>query len=485
MERHLEAAAEVAHPAARVESAALAGAVEAARKACRGEVLAPGDAGFAAARRVYNGGIDRRPALIVRCAGVADVRAAVNLARAHALPLAVRGGGHSAAGFGVCDGGLVVDLSPMKGVRVDPGHRTVQAQAGLTWGELDHETQAFGLASTGGRISSIGIAGMSLGGGYGWLMRKHGLAIDNLLSVDLVAADGSLLTASETENPDLFWGLRGGGGNFGIVTSLTYRLHPVGPVVTGGMAFYAIERARELLYVYRDFMAAATEQLATLCNFLLLPPAPFVPPHLVGLPVVAIPVCHLGSPDEAQRDLAPLRELGPLIDRIRPMSYLKLQCLFDAAGAFGRLTYGRSGHLSRLGDDAVEALVPYATRLTSPYSIVMLSPLGGAVARVGEQDTAFGFRDTAFDLAVDAVWSDPQHSRRHRQWVQETWAAMQPYAHGVYVNELGDEGPERVREAYCPATYTRLVGLKRRYDPENLFRLNQNIDPASAIEGRS
>ncbi|HEX6903887.1 MAG TPA: FAD-binding oxidoreductase [Thermoanaerobaculia bacterium] len=460
-----------------------AGAAEAARKACRGEVLAPGDAPFDAARRVYNGAVDRRPAAIVRCAGVADVVAAVRLARAHGLPLAVRGGGHSAAGFGVCDGGLVADLSAMKGVRVDPGRRTAEAQAGLTWGELDHETQAFGLATTGGRISSIGIAGMTLGGGYGWLMRRHGLAVDNLLAADLVTADGGLLTASAAENADLFWGLRGGGGNFGVVTALTYRLHPVGPTVTGGMAFYAAERARELLYAWRDFAAASSEDLATQLNFLLLPPAPFVPPHLVGAPVVAVPVCHLGPPEAAARDLAPLREWGPLIDRIRPLPYARLQRLYDAAGAFGHLTYGRSGHLPRLGDDAVEALAAvYATGLTSPCSIVMLSPLGGAVARVGEHSTAFSFRRTAFDLAVQAVWSDARESRRHIRWADAAWTLMRPFTRGVYVNELGDEGPERVREAYNPRTWRRLVELKRRYDPDNLFRLNHNIDPAQAVD---
>jgi len=474
-----EVVAEV-HPAARRDGAA--GPVEAARKACRGEVLARGDAGFDAARRVYNGAIDRRPAAIVRCAGVADVVVAVRLARAHDLPLAVRGGGHSAAGFGVCEGGLVIDLSAMKGVRVDPARRTVQAQAGLTWGQLDHETQAFGLATTGGRISSVGIAGMTLGGGYGWLMRKHGLAIDNLLSVDLVTADGSLLTASATENPDLFWGLRGGCGNFGIVTSLTYRLHSVGPMVTGGMVFYAAERARELLTAYREFAASAPEDLATQFNVLLLPPAPFVPPHLVGAAVAAIPVCHLGSPEEARRDLAPLLEREPLIDRIRPMPYTRLQRLFDAAGAFGHLTYGRSGHLRQLGDDAVETLMAHAAGLTSPYSIVMLSPLGGAVARVGEEDTAFSFRSTAFDLAIQAVWSNPRHSRRHIRWADEAWTAMRPFAHGVYVNELGDEGRERVWEAYNPETYRRLVALKRHWDPENLFHMNQNIDPADAVD---
>lgn len=449
------------------------------RSRVRGTILTRSDEGYDAARRVYNGRIDRQPAVIVRCNGVADVRAAVRIAREHECLPAVRGAGHSPAGFSVCDGGLVIDLSPMKGIRIDPARRIARAQAGVTWGELDHETQAFGLATTGGRISSTGIAGLTLGGGYGWLMRKHGLAIDNLLSVDIVTADGRFLTASAAENADLFWGIRGGGGNFGIATSFEYRLHPVGPLIMGGMAFYSAAHGREILEFFRQFMTSAPDELSALCNFLLLPPAPFVPAHLHGVPVVAIAVCHTGSTEDARNDLAPLREVRPpLLDRIQPMPYTKLQRLYDAAGVFGHQVYGRAGHLADLSDAAMDILVTYASQITSPLSIVMVASLGGAVARVGEYDTAFSHRHTMFDFAIDSVWTDPCESELHIRWTNDFWTAMRTFSTGVYVNELGDEGEERVREAYNPVTYRRLVALKNTYDPENLFRFNQNIKPS-------
>lgn len=448
------------------------------RSAVRGSVLLPGDADYDPARRVYNGMIDRCPSLIIRCAGVGDVLTAVRLARERRCPPAVRGGGHSAAGFGVCDDGLMIDLSGMKGIHVDPFHRTVRAAAGVLWGELDHETQAFGLATTGARISTTGISGVTLGGGYGWLMRKFGLTIDNLISVDMVTADGEFIVANTSENADLFWGLRGGGGNFGIVTSFEYRLHTVGPMIMGGMAFYPINRAREILYFYREFMASAPDELSTLLNFLITPPAPFVPEHLRGVPVVAIAVCHAGSIEDAERDLEPLRRIGPpLIDQIRPRRYTTLQRLFDAAGMFGYQIYGKSGHLAGLSDEVIESLVTYAPQIPSPLSIVMISTLGGAVGRVGEHETAFSHRQTRFDYAINSVWTNPLESERHIRWTSDLWRALRPSTIGVYVNELGDEGEERVREAYHPQTYERLVALKNRYDPENLFRLNQNIRP--------
>jgi FAD/FMN-containing dehydrogenase len=448
------------------------------RSSVRGGVLTPGDGGYDAARRVYNGMIERRPSLIIRCAGVADVLAAVRLARDRGCPPAVRGGGHSAAGFGVCDGGLMIDLSPMKGIHVDPVRRTARAQAGVVWGELDHETQTFGLATTGARISTTGISGVTLGGGYGWLMRKFGLTVDNLISVDIVTAGGDLVVASEREHAELFWGLRGGGGNFGVVTSFEYRLHEVGPVLMGGMAFYPVTRAREILHFFREFMDSAPDELSALLNFLITPPAPFVPEHLRGVPVVAIAVCHAGPVEDAGRDLEPLARIGPpLIDQIRPRRYQSLQRLFDAAGVFGYQVYGRSGHLAELSDEAIDCLVAYAPRVTSPLSIVMLSTLGGAVARVGEHETAFSHRRTRFDCAINSVWTDPRESDRHIGWVRDFWRALRPSTAGVYVNELGDEGEERVREAYNPRTYERLAALKNIYDPENFFRLNQNIRP--------
>ena len=448
------------------------------RAIVRGRVLFPSDEGYDAARSVYNGLIDRRPAVIVQCAGTEDVQTVVRFCTDHHCLPAVRGGGHSAAGYSVCEGGLVIDLSPMKKVHVDPVRRIARVQPGVTWGELDSVTQTFGLATTGARISSTGVIGVTIGGGYGWLMRKHGLAIDNLLSAEIVTADGNLLRLSATENQDLFWGVRGGGGNFGVVVSLELQLHPL-TQVTGGMVFYPAARLREVLSFYRDFMMSAPDDLSALCNFLIMPVAPFVPPHLQGIPVVAIAVCHAGSQDAAQHDLQPLCELDPpLIDRIRRMAYTKLQRMYDAAGAFGRKAYGRSGHLPNASNSALEAIAAHATRITSPLSIVMLCRLGGAVARVGEYDTAFAHRDTAFDLAINAVWSDADELSLHKSWTEEFWAVMQQFCTGVYVNELGQEGDQRVREAYPPETYRRLVALKTFYDPDNLFRLNHNIAPA-------
>jgi FAD/FMN-containing dehydrogenase len=448
------------------------------RRDVRGELLVPGNDGYDRARQVYNGRIDRRPAVIVRCTGVGDVLAVIRLLRGRSWPLAIRGGGHSAAGLGVCDGGLMLDLSPLKGVWVDPRRRTVRVNAGTTWGELDHETQTFGLATTGARISTTGVTGVTLGGGYGWLMRQCGLAVDNLLSADVVTADGRIVTASADENEDLFWGLRGGGGNFGIVTSLEFRLHSIGPTVTGGMVFYPAARGAEVLRVYRALMASAPDELSALCNFLLLPPAPFVPAELRGTAAVAIAVCHTGSVEQARHDLQALRQLGrPLLERIRPMPYVKLQRLYDAAGVFGYHVHGRSGHLPALSDTVLELVATHAPQITSPLSIVMISALGGAVARIGEHDTAFSHRRSAFDCAVTSIWTDPAESPRHIQWTEDLWALLEPHTTGVYVNELGDESERRVRAAYNPSTYQRLVALKSIYDPTNRFHHNQNFRP--------
>src|SRR5712692_1718115 len=450
------------------------------RASLRGALLRPGDDGYDAARRVWNGMIDRKPALIVPCAGVADVINAVNFARTHNLLVSVRGGGHNVTGNAVCEGGIMIDLSPMKGIRVDPARRTARAQAGLTWREFDHETQAFGLATTGGQVSSTGIAGLTLGGGVGWLMRTCGLAVDNLLSVDIVTADGRLLTASATENEDLFWGVRGGGGNFGIVTSFEYRLHPIGPLVLGGMLLYPAAQAKELLHFYREFMAGTPNELMALVAFLTAPPAPFVPAHLQGTPMVAIAICYAGSIEEGQRVVEPLRRFGPpTLDLLSPMPYTVIQQLFDAANPFGLQVYVKSDHLADLGDEVIDTLVTHAATATSPLSVVILFPLEGVVSRVGEQETAFGHRNTAYDYVIYSMWTDPQESERHIQWTRDFWTAMQPFSTGVYVNELGNEGEDRVRAAYLPATYERLIALKNRYDPANLFRLNQNIKPTT------
>ena len=448
------------------------------RAGLRGALLQPGDPGYDAARHVWNGSIDRKPALIARCTGAADVIAAVAFARANGLLVSVRGGGHNVTGNAVCDGGLMIDLSPMKGIRVDPVARTVRAQGGVTWGDLDHETQAFGLATTGGQISTTGIAGLTLGGGLGWLMRKCGLVVDNLLSADVVLADGRFLTCNATEHADLFWGLRGGGGNLGLVTSFEYRLHPIGPTVTGGVLLYPAARAREALRFYRDYMATASEEEMVVFAFQSAPPAPFVPAAVHGAPVVAFALCHVGSPAESQRAIARLRAFGPpLAEAMGPMPYTAVQSMMDEGMPFGRHVYLRNDHLTGLGDDVIDVCVRQAEAVTSPLSIVVVIPLGGAVARVGEHDTAFSHRQTPFDIDVFGIWTDPRESDRHLAWGRGFGAALQPFSRGAYINEMGSEGDERIRAAYHPQNYARLVALKNTYDPTNFWRMNQNIKP--------
>jgi FAD/FMN-containing dehydrogenase len=432
-----------------------------------GELFRPGDGGFDDARRVWNGMIDRTPALIARCAGVADVVAAVNFAREQQLLVAVRGGGHNVSGNAVCDRGLVIDLSRMRGIRVDPARRTARVEGGATWGDLDREAQAFGLATTGGIISTTGVGGLTLGGGVGWLVRKHGLACDNLLSVDVVTADGRLVTASDAEHADLFWGIRGGGGNFGVVTSLEFRLHPVGPVL-GGMVLHPREAAPAVLRFYREFTQRAPEELTTYCGLLTAPD---------GVPVVALIACYSGSPEEGERVLRPLREFGsPVADLIGPMPYRQMQGLLDAGFPKGLRNYWKGNFLRELPDEAIDRIVARAAEMASPLSAVVLEYYGGAASRVDEGATAFPHRRAMYDLVIIAQWADPAEDERHAAWARETAAALEPYASGVYVNLLGTEGDERVRAAYG-ANYERLATLKARYDPANLFRMNQNIRP--------
>jgi FAD/FMN-containing dehydrogenase len=450
------------------------------RAGVRGALLRAGDEGYDAARRVWNGMIDRKPAGILRCAGAGDVIHAVNVAREHGLLVSVRGGGHNVAGNAVCDGGLMIDLSSMKGIQVDPERRTVRAEAGVTWGELDAATQAHGLATTGGQVSTTGIAGLTLGGGVGWLMRKYGLVVDNLLSVEIVTADGQPRTASATENADLFWGLRGGGGNFGIATAFEYQLHPLGPIVLSGMVLYPAAQARDVLRFVRDFTANASDELSIVVAFLTAPPAPFVPAHLHGTPMIAVAVCYAGPVEEGEAAVASLRAFGPpAVDIIGPMPYTVVQQLFDAGVPFGLQVYLKSEHLASLSDDVIETLLAHTATVTSPLTNVVLFPLGGAVSRVGEMETAFSHRNVAFDYVIYALWTDPAESDRHIRWTRDFAAAMESFSVGVYVNEMMNEGEDRVRAAYNPATYDRLVALKNRYDPTNLFRMNQNIKPTT------
>ena len=452
-------------------------AVERFKASLRGEILRSSDDGYDEARKVWNGMIDKRPALIFRCIGVADVISAVRFARDHELLVSVRGGGHNVAGSAVCDGGLVIDLSRMKGVHVDPFRRTARAQPGLTLGDLDHETQAFGFAVPAGIVSTTGIAGLTLGGGFGWLNRKYGLTCDNLLSADVVTADGQMVTASPEENVDLFWGIRGGGGNFGIVTSFEYQLHPVGPTVLAGLVVHPMTKAPEFLRFYRDFVADSPDELTAVPALRIAPPAPFLPEHVHGKPIVAVFVCYCGPVEEGERVLRPLREFGsPLADVIAPKPFVMYQAMLDPVQPPGRNYYWKSDDLLELTDHAIDTIVAHSEAITSPHTIVPLFQFGGIASRVAEDAMAYSHRNAAYALNCNASWTEGE-PERHIQWARDFSTAMQPYSAGVYVNFLSNESEERVKAAYGATKYERLVTLKNKYDPSNFFRLNQNIRP--------
>ena len=453
-------------------------AVQAFKAGLRGTLLRPDDDGFDDARKVYNAMIDKRPAIVVRCAGVADVIAAVNFARENNLLVAVRGGGHNVAGNGMCDGGLVIDLSGMRAVHVDPTKRTARAEAGATYREFDHETQAFGLATTGGTISATGIAGLTLGGGIGWLMRKYGLTVDQLLAVDLITADGKFVKASEKENPDLFWGVRGGGGNFGIVTEFEFRLNPVGPVVLAGPIFWPMEESANVLRFYRDWITDVPDELTTVVVHRRMPPLPIVPADLHGKPVVAVIGCYAGSVEEGERVVRPMKEFGsPILDLCVPKPFLVHQSMFDPSFPPGWWYYFRSCDLAELSDDVIDIVADRATRMTSPLTAFPIFQLGGAISRVGEDETAAGGRSAGHTLNINATTATSEGFDEEREWSRAFWSALQPYHTSVYVNFLMDEGEERIREAYGANKYDRLKSLKQKYDPDNFFRLNQNIPP--------
>jgi FAD/FMN-containing dehydrogenase len=445
-----------------------------------GELIAPGDGAYDEARAVWNGAIDRRPALIARCAGAPDVAAALRHARDRDLVVAVRGGGHGVGGHAVCDDGIVIDLSAMRAIAVDPVARTARAQGGVLWGELDAATQEHGLATVGGIVTHTGIAGLTLGGGIGWLMRRHGATVDNLLAAEVVTADGELLRASAGEHAELFWGLRGGGGNFGVVTAFEYRLHAVGPTVLAGPIYYALEDAPAALRFYRDLAAEAPDELTTILNLRRAPPLDFLPAELHGRHVLTVAVCWAGAIEEGERALAPLRAFGrPLVDAVAPRPYVELQQLFNPAVPHGWHYYWKSCELPPLSDGAIDTLVEHAARIVSPRSYIIVFQLGGAIARVGEHDTAYGQRDAAHNVNINAVCLDGDPAREeHADWTRDCFAALEPFSTGrAYVNFLGDEGQARVRAAYGEERYARLVALKRTHDPDNVFRLNQNIDP--------
>jgi FAD/FMN-containing dehydrogenase len=444
-------------------------AVGALRSRIRGRVVGPGENGYDQARSVFNAMIDRRPALIVQCEGKEDVIAAVAFVRDHDLVVSIRGGGHAVTGNAICDGGLVIDLSRMKTVRVDPAKRTARAEGGATWGDFDRETQAFGLASTGGIVPTTGIAGLTLGGGIGYLNRKFGLACDNLISADVVTADGRFLKASAEENDDLFWGLRGGGGNFGVVTAFDYRIHPIGPVL-GGELIFPLDRAKETLRFYRDWSLAAPDEVRADATLLSGPEGP----------ALAIIVCYCGPIETGEKVLQPLRQFGsPIADTIAPSPYARLQNLLTEVLAPGFQHYWKSGFFRSFSDEAIENLVEFfAAAVPSPFAAVAIEHLGGAVSRVAPEETAFSHRRAQHSCLVIRAWREPATSRDNVAWARACYGVIEPFLEqGVYVNYLGDEGENRVRAAYG-VNYERLAALKQKYDPANVFRGNQNIRPA-------
>jgi FAD/FMN-containing dehydrogenase len=455
--------------------------LSALRPSFRGELIVPSDGErYARATPTFNAMYDhRRPALIARVTGVADIRAVLAFARAQQLAIAVRSGGHSVAGYSTVEGGVVIDLGALKGIRVDPIARRARAQAGVNWGELDRETQVFGLATTGGRVTSTGLPGFTLGSGSGWLERLCGLSCDNLVSADLITADGRLITASEDQNADLLWGLRGGGGNFGIVTELEYRLHPIGPTVLAGMLVYPRAQAGEVLRHYRDFIAKAPRELGGGAALMVAPPAPFIPPELRGQPAIAVIVAWFGELEQGERYLAPLRAFGrPAADVVQRMPYVALQSMLDAGMPHGRRNYWRSDNFDRLTDEAIELLIAQAGSATSPLSQIIVGALGGAVADVAEGATALGGRSSPWLYHCYGVWLEGD-DERHIAWVRKTEERLRPYVTGkISINFVSDAGEERVRSAFGREVYERLAALKRSYDPHNVFRLNQNVLPA-------
>ena len=445
------------------------------------ELISPDDTRYDQGRRVWNGMIDRRPALIVSCRGVADVVASVGFARTHQLPLAVRGGGHSVAGFGTCDGGLVIDLSPMRGVRVDPATRTANVGGGATWADLDRETQLFGLAAPGGIVSTTGIAGLTLGGGQGWLRRTYGMACDSLVSADVVTADGEFVIARETDNADLFWALRGGGGNFGVVTSFEYRLHPVGPMVAFAGPVYPLESAVTVIGGMRRFAAEALDEVNISATLWTIPPVPAFPVELHGRPVVILGAVYVGAPDKGERVLEPLRKFEvPLLDLSGVLPYTALQQMFDPFFPPGEAHYWKSTYLAGLDDDAVSTIAAHVASRPSPMSMVGLWALGGALNRVDAAATASGARTAPFLVEILANWTDPQQAGVNIGWAQQLFEAMTPFSTGktnFNFPGLGDD-PNFVRAALGD-NWDRLVDVKRTYDPTNVFRLNQNVDPST------
>ena len=445
-----------------------------------GEVLAPGDAGYDEARAVFNGMIDRRPALIGVCASTDDVVAAVRFARDQGLPISIYGGGHSVTGASVVDGGLMIDMRGMKAVEVDPEARTARAEAGLNWGEFDAATQEHGLAVTGGRVPDTGIAGLALGSGSGWLERKLGFTCDNLIGAEVVTADGRVVKASADENPDLFWGLRGGGGNFGVVTAFYLQLHPIGPIVLGGLLAWPAPMAGDVVRFWRDFMLSAPDEVGSALAFITAPPADFVPEPVRGHPILGCVVCYAGAVEEGEQVMRPLREFGPPpLDLLQPMPYTAVQDLITEANPRGLRNYWSADFLGELPDDAVDTLVEHATKPVSPFSQMLVVAGGGAIARVPEDATAFGERTAPFNMHYLSMWESEAHDEQNIAYTRAIASAMKPWTTGrAYLNFIGDEGLHRVESSFGEKKYARLQEIKTKWDPDNVFRHNQNIKPA-------
>jgi FAD/FMN-containing dehydrogenase len=449
----------------------------------RGELLLPTNPGYDAARRIWNGVIERHPACIARCMGVADVVAAVRIARERDLEIAVRGGGHNVAGTAVCDDGIVVDLSEMRAVWVDHAGRTAWVQGGALWADVDHETQAHGLGTTGGIVGHTGVAGLTLGGGLGFLMRKHGLTVDNLLAAEVVTADGSVVRASADEHPDLFWALRGGGGNFGVVTSFRFALHPLGPTVVAGPVFWPADDTTDVLRFYRDFAAEAPDELGTVVRLGTVPPLPSIPEDLHWRPAIAVACCYAGPVEDGERAVRALRRFGtPLVDLLAPSPYATFQGGLDDTVLHGWHYYWKGTDLAGLSDDAIAAIADHAYAAGSPRSYAAIFHMGGAVARAPHDATAFSGRDAAHNIVIDAVWLPEESGERavtETAWARRFLHALQPHrAGGVYLNFLdADDDASRVREAYGDQSYRRLAEVKAKYDPDNVFHHNKNIPP--------
>jgi FAD/FMN-containing dehydrogenase len=444
-----------------------------------GELILPGDGGYDPCRQVFNGMHDKRPAVIARCRTAADVVAAVGFAREQRLEIAVRSGGHSVAGLSVCEGGILIDLAGLKQITVDPQARTARAGGGVLWGEFDAATQAHGLHTPGGRVTTTGVGGFTTGGGYGWTSSKYGLTCDNLLSAQVVRADGRIVTASPREEPDLFWGIRGGGGNFGIVTEFEYRLYPLGPLVLAGLTLWPIERAGEVMRAWRDYVDEAPDELSTACVILTAPPEPFVPDALKGKVAIGIMGMYVGDPADGARIMLPIKELGPAVDVIQPMPYTVFQSMIDAAAPTGLRNYWRGEYLASLPDGAIDAFVSHGTALATaamPLSQMVVFRIGQGVSAVAEDTTAFSHREARYLFHPITVWNTPGDDQRLIAASRAFCDAMRPFTTGgAYLNFTPED---RVREGYGDAKYERLVALKDRYDPDNLFRLNQNIRPS-------